>query len=89
MSDAFADIQALIAACRFRDCRHHTDAGCAVQAAIKDGSLAAARYENYLKLAQETDRLASQLDRASDLKANEKIQRAKAEHKRQRKQAEN
>ncbi len=40
MIDAFADVVALISACRFRDCKHRTDAGCAVQGrVIKEGRL--------------------------------------------------
>ena len=87
VNDSFADILELINACRFRDCRHTTDAGCAVQSTIKDGRLTAARFDNYLKLTEEANRLKEHLDRAADQKANEKIQRVRAEHKRQRKQA--
>ena len=36
---AFADIAELAAACRFSDCRHRSEPGCAVRAAIDDGRL--------------------------------------------------
>ncbi len=52
-SAAFADIEQLARACRFRDCRHQHEPGCAVCAAIDAGQLDAARLGNYRKLAGE------------------------------------
>ncbi len=52
---AFEDIEALAETCRFRDCRHENEPGCAVRAAIADGSLDVARLENYRKLQQEME----------------------------------
>ena len=49
----FADIEALAADCRFNDCRHEAEPGCAVRAAIAEGRLDAARYANYAKLRDE------------------------------------
>jgi ribosome biogenesis GTPase / thiamine phosphate phosphatase len=51
--DAFTDIAALAHACRFRDCRHDQEPGCAVKAAVDSGTLDAGRYESYLKLQRE------------------------------------
>jgi ribosome biogenesis GTPase len=53
LTDAFADIDELGAQCRFSDCAHATEPGCAIQAALADGSLPAERYESYLKLERE------------------------------------
>ena len=53
IDDVFADIVALAAKCRFADCSHDSEPGCAVQAALADGSLDAARYTRYLKLVRE------------------------------------
>jgi ribosome biogenesis GTPase / thiamine phosphate phosphatase len=50
---AFEDVDAVIAECRFSDCAHDTEPGCAVQAAIGDGSLDAERFESYQKLQRE------------------------------------
>ena len=47
---AYADVTALAADCRFRDCQHRTEPGCAVAAAIEDGSLDPARYNAWRKL---------------------------------------
>jgi ribosome biogenesis GTPase / thiamine phosphate phosphatase len=43
----FADVEALLAACRFADCGHGTEPGCAVRAALEDGSLPAERWARY------------------------------------------
>lgn len=50
---AFGDIAALAARCRFRDCRHDTEPGCAVREAVVSGDLAADRLEHYGKLERE------------------------------------
>lgn len=50
VGDAFVDITALAARCRFGNCGHSNEPGCAVRAAIAGGELALARYESYRKL---------------------------------------
>jgi len=49
----FTDIEALAAGCRFNDCRHLNEPGCAVQEALRAGQLAPQRLESYRKLVQE------------------------------------
>ncbi|HSG88731.1 MAG TPA: ribosome small subunit-dependent GTPase A [Pseudomonadales bacterium] len=49
----FDDIEALASACRFRDCRHHDEPGCAVLAAVARDELEARRLASYHKLARE------------------------------------
>ncbi|WP_421723322.1 ribosome small subunit-dependent GTPase A [Bauldia sp.] len=49
----FDDIVALAAQCRFGDCAHDTEPGCAVQAALADGTLAPERFRRYRKLQAE------------------------------------
>ena len=51
--DTFSDVASLGDACRFRDCRHDREPGCAVKAAVDAGTLDAGRYESYLKLQRE------------------------------------
>jgi len=53
LTDLFPDVAALAAQCRFRDCRHGTEPGCALQAAIARGELNAARLASFLKLKAE------------------------------------
>jgi len=49
----FADIETLASACRFSDCRHAAEPGCAVRAALDSGELDAGRWAHYLKLRDE------------------------------------
>lgn len=53
ISNVFADIEELAGQCRFTDCRHGTEPGCAVKEAIDQGKISADRLEHYLKLEQE------------------------------------
>ncbi len=53
VTDAFADVEALGAGCRFRDCAHGAEPGCAVRAAVESGGLAATRLGAYRKLRAE------------------------------------
>jgi ribosome biogenesis GTPase len=55
LDESFADIHELSRACRFADCTHAGEPGCAVRAAIEDGSLSEARFQGYLKLRKETE----------------------------------
>jgi ribosome biogenesis GTPase len=50
---AFDDIAEIAAACRFSDCRHQGEPGCAVRAAIDDGQLSAERFASHQKLERE------------------------------------
>jgi ribosome biogenesis GTPase len=62
VAQTFADIDALAAQCRFADCRHEDEPGCAVQAAVSTGALDAARLENRRKLLREQDFLRRKVD---------------------------
>jgi ribosome biogenesis GTPase / thiamine phosphate phosphatase len=62
LEQTFVDVAELIAKCRFSDCEHRTEPGCAIKAALADGSLAAERWESYLKLERELARLERKLD---------------------------
>ena len=53
MTSAFADIEAVAAGCRFRDCRHGGEPGCAVARAVEDGALSVIRLESFHKLKDE------------------------------------
>ena len=57
----FADIEQLAEQCRFRDCQHHGDTGCAVAAAVEAGSLDTRRLSNYFKLQREAARATQSL----------------------------
>jgi ribosome biogenesis GTPase len=49
----FADVVALAGRCRFRDCRHGNEPGCAVAGAVADGRLSARRLDSYIRLERE------------------------------------
>ena len=53
LSDAFADVERYLGKCRFSDCRHDREPGCAIRAAIAAGELDAARWESYQNLKAE------------------------------------
>jgi ribosome biogenesis GTPase / thiamine phosphate phosphatase len=62
MTQAFADIEQLAALCRFQNCGHESEPGCALQAAITSGELDAARLENLRKLRREEEFLRRKAD---------------------------
>lgn len=57
----FGDIDELAQSCRFGDCSHQSEPGCNVRVALEDGRLDAARWHNYLKLRDELNAAAEQL----------------------------
>jgi ribosome biogenesis GTPase len=60
--EAFADVDELAADCRFNDCAHTREPGCAVQAAIDEGRLSRERLQSYRALQRELKRLALKQD---------------------------
>ncbi len=61
VADTFPDILELAEGCRFSDCRHEQEPGCAVQAAVRDGTLPASRLDSFHRLMRE---LAFEQDKA-------------------------
>jgi ribosome biogenesis GTPase len=59
---AFADIVELAQRCRFTDCGHRSEPGCAVRAAVADGSLSERRLASHERLVREQNWLASRYD---------------------------
>lgn len=53
LRERFADVEQLALQCRFDNCKHGTDTGCAIREAVTSGKLDAGRYEGYLKLDEE------------------------------------
>ena len=62
LDDAFADVEGFAAECRFQDCSHREEPGCAVRAAAEDGSLPAERVEAFHHLERERAWLESRHD---------------------------
>ncbi|MBU0579934.1 MAG: ribosome small subunit-dependent GTPase A [Candidatus Margulisbacteria bacterium] len=74
LDDAFSGIAELAKQCKFRNCTHMVEKKCAVQKAIKDGSLPEKRFQNYLKMKKELEYLQSK-----------KSEKAKYEYKQKQK----
>jgi ribosome biogenesis GTPase len=79
---AFEDVAALAAECRFNDCAHETEPGCAIQEALRSGALDADRWESYRKLQSELAHLERRLDKR--LIADERKKRRKFERSRRK-----
>ncbi|SIQ91675.1 ribosome biogenesis GTPase [Alkalispirochaeta americana] len=62
LGESFADIDDLAKDCRFRDCRHQGEPGCAVQMAVAQGFVPPQRFEHYLEQRQELDQAATARD---------------------------
>jgi len=56
LAEAFGEVDAIARGCRFSDCRHQTEPGCAIRAALADGSLDADRFAAFRKLEREAHR---------------------------------
>ena len=78
LEGTFADVESLAASCRFGNCRHEGEPGCAVVSAVAAGTLAADRLASYHKLQRELRHLALRQD---DLGRLEEKQRWRAIHK--------
>ncbi len=63
LDEAFSDVTELFERCRFSDCGHESEPGCAVKEALADGTLSPERWESYLKLQRELAHLERRLDK--------------------------
>jgi ribosome biogenesis GTPase len=82
IDQAFQDIADLASECRFRDCNHEGEPGCAVLAAAADGSLPADRLDSYRKLQRELQALEIKQDKRA---ASERRRKMRSEAKSRRK----
>ena len=67
VEETFADVEELATGCRFPNCEHDQEPGCAVRAAIEDGRLTRERLESYRKLLGELQALAARQERQNRL----------------------
>lgn len=77
LSHEFADIIALMSSCKFKNCQHHSEPGCAVVHAINEGTLSRERLNNYYSLEKEAARQARKVrnQEAYKMKKAAKIKR--------------
>jgi len=86
LASAFDDVERAATGCRFRDCRHAAEPGCAVRAALASGGLDADRFEAYRKLEREA-RTAARRSNAPARLAEERRWKLIARHARQHSRA--
>lgn len=72
LQSVFSDVEDLAAQCPFSDCRHETEPGCAVLAALEDGTLPAERLESFRKLQKERAHLRTQTDVLAKIREKQK-----------------
>jgi len=72
LEETFTDIEALAAQCRFRDCQHQQEPGCAVQQALEAGTLDQQRFASFQKLQKELNYLIRKQDQRANLAEKEK-----------------
>lgn len=78
LEDAFDDVRALAAGCRFRDCEHEGEPRCAVRQAVEAGRLAAARLDSYRRLRRERE---AARQRREELARLEEQRRSRTAHR--------
>ncbi|MBA0052094.1 ribosome small subunit-dependent GTPase A [Streptomyces sp. AJS327] len=78
VEQSFSEIAALAEECRFQDCQHGDEPGCAVLAAVEDGTLPERRLESYGKLLRENQRLAALADARLRQEQKQAMKRRKA-----------
>jgi ribosome biogenesis GTPase / thiamine phosphate phosphatase len=81
LSQSFQDIEALIGQCRYRNCSHTADAGCALQAAVQAGILTEGRVSSYLKQHKENEWLARRADPVLQANAKQRWKKITQSHK--------
>ncbi|MDG3085865.1 ribosome small subunit-dependent GTPase A [Vibrio hannami] len=64
--ETFSDIEQFASNCRFSDCQHQSEPGCAVQKALQDGDIDQRRLNNYMKLLREQERNSASLAELHD-----------------------
>jgi ribosome biogenesis GTPase len=72
LETTFEDIEVLAAECRYRDCGHQGDPGCAIEAAIAAGTLDTDRFNNYVKMQRELAYIARKQDKQAELAEKER-----------------
>ena len=78
---AFEDVEELASRCRFRDCTHDGEPGCAVRQAVADGTLAPERLKSYRALRNEVEQVRRRRDEARQLRGEKASDRRKKRKK--------
>lgn len=81
---AFADIEQVAESCRFRDCKHENEPGCAVRSAVEAGDIAPERFASYQALKQETATLKDRREEARRMRGEKASDKKPARKKSRR-----
>lgn len=82
---AFENLRVYAQACKFRDCTHTTEPGCAVRAALESGELPREEYENHLKLQKELEHSRRQVDQRAAAKEKKRWKQVTTDMRKKRK----
>jgi ribosome biogenesis GTPase len=72
LEETFSDIEEISSKCRFLDCSHESEPGCAVLAAIEKGEIPEERFANYLKMKRELEYLKSKINESAKIQRKQK-----------------
>ena len=75
---AFADVEEFASQCRFRDCRHQDEPGCAVRAAVESGEISSERFASYQALKQESAQVGKRREEARRMRGEKASDKRKA-----------
>lgn len=70
--NAFEDIKSFAEKCRFKNCSHESEPGCAVKKALSNGHLDAGRYKNYMQMKREARHLEARVEKRAELAEKKK-----------------
>ncbi|HMQ69386.1 MAG TPA: ribosome small subunit-dependent GTPase A [Ignavibacteria bacterium] len=85
LSDSFKDVEDYFTECRFSDCKHDTEPGCAVKKAIENGELEEERFNNYVKLQKEIKWFEIRKDKKAKSEESKKWKKASLEYRKRKK----
>ncbi|MFW5684027.1 MAG: ribosome small subunit-dependent GTPase A [Spirochaetota bacterium] len=81
VATAFPEIEELLGSCRFSDCRHQGEPGCAVQEAVQEGRVTHERYLSYLELQSEQDSTADRREKRERLNARRSARKSRMQRR--------
>jgi ribosome biogenesis GTPase len=82
LEQTFEDVAAFAASCRFGDCAHESEPGCAVREALRSGALARERFDSWSKLQRELGRLERRLDARARSEHSQQIRKEARQRRR-------
>jgi ribosome biogenesis GTPase len=85
LSQTFDDIEELAENCKFRNCQHNNEPGCAIQEGMENGTLDAGRYRSYCKLQREMAYLHRKQDTKAKLEEEKKWKQISTQYRKRTK----